>query len=127
MVTKIENIPSELKKTNQWVCWTMTDKVPKNPKTGKNAMSNNSETWGSFDEAVNACGRYGFDGIGFMFANGYFGVDLDHCLDNVDFCDEFVETLRSYAEISRSGSGIHIICKGSLPDGARRKGNVEIF
>ena len=127
MITKIENIPDELKKVNQWVCWVGADKIPKNPANGKNAQSNNSATWGTFKQAVKACDTYGFDGVGFMFANGYFGVDLDHCLDNVDFCDEFVETLESYAEISKSGSGIHIICKGKLPDGARRRGNVEMY
>lgn len=127
MVTRVENIPEELKQVDQWVCWQGLDKIPKNAKTGNNAQSNNPDTWSSFDDAVAGCERYGFDGLGFMFANGYFGVDLDHCLDNVDFCDEFVETLQSYAEVSRSGAGIHIICKGKLPDGARRKGNVEMY
>lgn len=127
MITKVENIPQELRKVKQWVCWTGSDKVPKNPYTGGNAQSNNPDTWSSFKQAVEACEKYRFDGIGFMFAPPYFGVDLDHCLDNVDFCDEFVETLQSYAEISRSGSGIHIICKGTLPDGSRRKGNVEMY
>ena len=127
MVTKIENIPSEIKKLNQWVCWSGVDKIPKNPKTGGNAMSNNPDTWGTFQEAVDACEKYHFDGLGFEFANGYFGVDLDHCLDNLDFCDEFVETLQSYAEISKSGTGLHIICKGVLPDGSRRRGGVEMY
>ena len=127
MVTKIENIPQELWNLPQWVCWTGADKVPKNPHTGGNAKANDSSTWSTLKEAVEACEKYHFDGVGLEFANGYFGVDLDHCLDNVDFCDEFVETLQSYAEISRSGSGIHIICKGTLPDGARRKGNVEMY
>lgn len=127
MITKIENIPAELKGLKQWVCWVGKDKIPKNAYTGKNAQSNNSQTWADFDTAVSACDKYGFDGIGFMFANGYFGVDLDHCLDNVDFCDEFVETLQSYAEISKSGTGLHIICKGTLPSGARRKGGVEMY
>lgn len=127
MVTKIENIPEELRKVKNWVCWTNADKIPKCPHTGKNAMSNNPDTWGTFQEAVQACDKYGFDGIGFEFAPPYFGVDLDHCLDNVDFCDEFVETLQSYTEISKSGTGLHIICKGKLPDGARRKGNVEMY
>lgn len=127
MITKIENIPEELKSVDQWVCWVGVDKIPKNPANGRNAQSNNPSTWGTFVQAVKACETYSFDGIGFMFANGYFGVDLDHCLDNVDFCDEFVETLESYAEVSKSGSGIHIICKGKLPDGARRKGNVEMY
>lgn len=127
MITIVENIPDELKKLKQWVCWVGSDKIPKNPKTGKNAQSNNPETWGTFEQACEACDKFHFDGLGFMFANGYFGVDLDHCVDRVDFCDEFVETLQSYAEFSKSGSGLHIICKGELPYGARRKGGVEMY
>lgn len=124
---KYEKFPAELKKVKQFVCWVGADKIPKNPHTGNNAQSNNPDTWGTFDEALSACEKFGFDGCGFMFANGYFGVDLDHCLDNTDFCDEFVETLQSYAEISKSGNGIHIICKGKLPDGSRRRGGVEMY
>lgn len=127
MITKVENIPKELRKLKQWVCWVGSDKIPKNPYTGGNARSNDNSTWASFDEACGACEKYHFDGLGFMFANGYFGVDLDHCIDKVDFCDEFVETLQSYAEISKSKSGIHIICKGALPPGARRKGGIEMY
>lgn len=127
MYTKIENIPQELRDVPNWVCWVGTDKIPKNPHTGSNAQSNNPTTWGSFTEAINACSRYRFDGIGFMFAPPYFGVDLDHCIDRVDFCDEFVETLQTYAEISKSGTGLHIICKGKLPDGPRRRGGVEMY
>lgn len=121
-----DNIPNELKKEKQWCCW-CGDKIPKNPYTGTNAQSNNPETWSDFETAIKAVEKYHFDGVGFQFANGYFGVDLDHCLDNVDFVDEFVETLQSYTEFSRSGNGIHIICKGKLPEGRRRKGNVEMY
>lgn len=127
MITVIDNIPEELKKVNNWVCAAKTDKIPKNPKNGKNAKSNDPRTWGTFEQAVKACEVFGFDYIGFEFSPPYFGVDLDHCLDNVEFCDEFVETLQSYAEISRSGDGLHIICKGALPDGSRRKGGVEMY
>ena len=129
MTTLVENIPAELKALDNWVCWQSQDKIPKSPINGKNAQSNNPKTWGTFAQAVKACETFGFDGLGFMFdeKSGYFGVDLDHCIDNVDFCDEFVETLQSYAEVSKSGSGIHIICKGKLPDGARRKGGVEMY
>ena len=127
MKTRIENIPQELREVKQWVCWVGQDKVPKNPYTGGNAKSNDPQTWATFEQAVEACDRYHFDGLGFMFAPPFFGVDLDHCLDDLDFCDEFVETLQSYAEISKSGSGIHIICRGTLPAGARRKGSVEMY
>ena len=120
------NIPQELKAVKNWVCWT-NDKMPKNPYTGGNAQSNNKETWSDFETAVNACKKYGFSGVGFMFAPPYFGVDLDKCLDNAEFIEEFVETLQSYAEISKSGNGVHIICKGTLPEGNRRRGNVEMY
>ena len=123
---KYDDIPQELKKCKQWVCWS-GDKLPKNAYTGGNAQSNNKSTWADFETAVKAVSKYGFSGIGFMFAPPYFGVDLDHCLDNQDFVDEFVETLKSYTEISQSGNGIHIICKGKLPDGAKRRGGVEMY
>lgn len=119
-------IPQELKERKQWVCWS-GDKLPKNPMTGGNAMSNNPSTWGDYDTAVEAVKKFHFDGVGFMFAPPYFGVDLDKCLDDTDFVDEFVEGLRSYNEISKSGNGIHIICKGSLPEGGRRRGRVEMY
>lgn len=120
-------IPNELKEERNWVCWT-TDKLPKNPHTGANAQSNNPDTWGTFEEALNACNKYNFDGLGFVFdGKKYFGVDLDKCLDDDDFITEFVETLGSYTEYSKSNLGIHIICKGKLPDGRRRRGNVEMY
>lgn len=124
----VNTIPAELKALKQWVCWN-SDKIPKNPYNGKNAQSNNRETWGDFETAVKATTRYNFTGVGFMFDNGYFGVDLDDCIseDNQDFIDEFVETLQSYTEISQSGKGLHIICKGTLPNGMRRKGKVEMY
>ena len=127
MLTKVENIPEELKKVAQWVCVSKVDKIPKNPFNGKNAKANDPKTWGTFEQAVKACDSFGFDYVGFEFAPPYFGVDLDHCMDNSDFVDEFVETLQSYAELSRSGDGIHIICKGKLPEGSRRKGGVEMY
>lgn len=127
ILKRYEKFPDELKKCKQFVCWTGQDKIPRNPYNGFNAKSNDSDTWSDFETAVQACEDYGFDGIGFMFAPPYFGVDLDHCMDKSDFCDEFVETLGSYAEISKSGSGLHIICKGTLPDGPRRKGGIEMY
>src|SRR5699024_6829979 len=50
---------------------------------------------------------------------------LDEDVDNI--VSEFITTLESYAEISPSGNGIHIIVKGELPAKGRRRGNVEIY
>lgn len=127
METNIDGLPQELRETKQWVCWTQDDKAPRNPLTGGYAKANDPSTWGTLSQAVDACEKYGFAGVGFEFAPPYFGVDLDHCMDDSGLCSEFVEGLKSYNEYSRSGNGLHIICKGTLPEGGRRKGNVEMY
>ena len=135
---KYNIIPDEMKALPNWICWEAVpdershsgiSKKPINPLTGGNAQSNNPSTWSDFDTAVNASKNYA--GIGFMFSNSdFFGVDLDDMPNDIaDFRNggannivaEFVNTLQSYAEYSQSGAGIHIICKGKLPKGGRRK------
>lgn len=129
-MTQINNLPEEIRLLPQWVCW-CGDKVPKNPRTGGNAQSNNADSWTTFEQAIKACEVFGFDGVGFMFrkGGGYFGVDLDHCYENKAFCDEFVDGLQSYNEYSRSGTGLHIICKGTLLQGEKRNSarGVEMY
>lgn len=140
-----DNIPAELKKLPNWICWRgfpqprpdepdHIGKIPINPKTGGNAQSNNPDTWTDFDTALKASEQ--FTGIGFMFGNSpFFGVDIDGIEPDIrEFLDggdcivsEFIHALRSYAELSPSGKGIHIICRGELPKGARRRGNVEMY
>ncbi len=97
-------------------------------------MSNNTETWSDFETAVRASRNY--SGIGFMFSgSGYFGVDLDDCFPEIEgylrgeknFVSDFVDSLGSYTELSQSCHGLHIICRGSLPEGARRKGKFEMY
>ena len=138
-----ELIPDELKQLKQWVCWQgepdparpgKIKKMPINPRTGGKAQSNNPDTWTDYQTAVKASSRH--SGIGLMLGNGYFGIDIDDIdeaiegfkvgeMDNI--VAEFVYSLESYAEYSQSGKGLHIICKGTLPEGGRRKGNVEMY
>ncbi|MCR2045512.1 phage/plasmid primase, P4 family [Anaerosalibacter massiliensis] len=135
-----ENIPQELKKLNQWVCWKAEErngkitKTPINPMTGGYAQSNNPSTWTDFYTAVRISEN--FSGIGFMLGNGIFGIDLDDMDDEIEkfengdennVISEFIHSLGSYAEYSPSGKGIHILCKGKLPPGGRRKGQFEFY
>lgn len=138
------NIPDELKYLNNWVCWKAypdpnshsgIKKVPINPYTGGQAMSNNPQTWNDYETAVRTSVNYG--GIGFMFSgSGYFGIDLDDCRDDIDgylkgdknnIVAEFINTMQTYAETSQSGNGIHLICRGTLPPNGRRKGKIEMY
>src|SRR5699024_10053270 len=47
--------------------------------------------------------------------------------DSENIVSEFIDIMCSYSETSISGNGIHIISKGEIPSGGRRKGNVEIY
>lgn len=134
------NIPIELREKRQWVCWTLENrgekytKVPKNPNSFGNAMPNQPDTWSTFDKAIEKVeSSNNYSGIGFIFnGNGILGVDLDKCRDPEtgslnEVAKDIISTLDSYTEISQSGTGIHIICTGKLPEGKRRKGSVEMY
>ena len=125
MTANYNNIPKELKKRNQWVCWKKEDKCPVNPRTGKNACSDDPGTWGSFNDAVKYSEAHqgnGIGGIGFTFSENdpYCGVDGDHCRDKTTLtiepqtADELTK-LNTYSEISPSGEGVHAVVKGKLP------------
>lgn len=126
-------LPEEMKCEKRWVLWKLKPmgekqtKIPINALNGYGAKSNDSSTWVDFDTALNNCDLYKCDGLGFMLGSGWFGVDIDHTMNDMSLVDEFTNTLQSYTEISQSGEGIHIICKGVLPKGMRRKGNIEMY
>lgn len=133
-----KNIPESLKQLKQWVCFKLEynekkgkhNKIPKDPKTGYNAKANDPATWSDFQTAVKAVSKYGFDGIGIEFANGIFGVDLDGVVKDGKLTPEaqdIIKTLDSYTEYSPSGTGVHILCKGTIPPKDRRKGNIEMY
>lgn len=129
-----ERIPEELKSLPQWVGFFRTPakggKTTKKPVNVHNlygASSTNPETWGTFEQAVNAIGKTAkvgdsqgkIEGIGFVFAPPYCGIDLDHVI-NADTGEinrqalDIINTMESYTEISPSGTGIHIIYKGEI-------------
>lgn len=136
-----EKIPLELKQLPHWVGWKYMQrpgedhkrKVPINAMDGQPAKSNDPTTWCDFDTACLGKERFGLDGIGFMFSgDGIFGIDIDHCYDpeaqELDpAAAEIIETVQSYTELSPSGTGIHILCKGVLPEGRKRRGAVEMY
>jgi len=142
--TQYAKLPIEMKQMNRWVCFNKSDiklsedaiipaKVPLNALNGKPARSNDDMTWTNFRTAIRGCAKFGFDGIGFMLGNGVFGVDLDNHIDPKtglkpytkdefdDLIHEFVSDLNSYSERSQSGDGVHIICKGFLPENANNR------
>jgi putative DNA primase/helicase len=76
------NIPEELKAYSQWVCWKSVpnrdgkkpDKVPYNAMTGSKAKSNDSATWASFNDAMQAYNGAGYDGLSFALSGNQVDV-----------------------------------------------------
>ncbi|WP_436926198.1 phage NrS-1 polymerase family protein [Halosimplex amylolyticum] len=133
-------LPDELVTRDQWVCWRNQErngtetKVPINPHTGAFASVTDSETWASFETACESVESQTVDGIGFVFTetDPLVGVDLDECRipeteTITDDATDIVDRLTSYTEVSPSGTGVHVICTGTLPGDRSRKGWVELY
>jgi putative DNA primase/helicase len=132
---RAENIPGELKARPQWVVWKAVgekpDKVPYSARTGRRASSTDLLTWSTFQEALEAYENGGYAGLGFVFssADSYTGIDLDDCVDENDEIAfsalEIVRYFDSYTELSATGTGLHVIVRGDVPN--RRKDDVEVY
>jgi hypothetical protein len=135
LLVKVENIPEELRVRPQWVVWKAVgdkpDKVPYSARTGHRASSTDLLTWGTFEEALEAYENGEYAGLGFVFssADPYTGIDLDNCVDeDGEIAGWALETVRyfdSYTELSATGTGLHIIVRGEVPN--RKKGDVEVY
>ena len=107
-----------LMKKTQWICWKYEErdgkatKVPYNPKTGGKAQSNNPATWAKFDFALDKSSA--FNGLGFMFADGICGIDIDNKVGDFGLENQaqvIITLFDTYTERSPSGKGYHIIFK----------------
>jgi putative DNA primase/helicase len=133
-------IPDELKLRPQWVAWRLerragqATKVPVDAASGSCAKTNDATTWASCEAAGEARKRFGCDGIGFVFSpdDPYVGIDVDHCRDPQSGAiaaeaQAIISALGTYAEISVSGSGVHLIGRGTLPAGCRHRAHLAGF
>ncbi len=115
-------IPEELKENAEWCVWKYEikdgrkTKVPYNPKTMKNARSDDPSTFEKFYFAEDAyVGGY-VDGMGIRVSKGYSAIDIDHCITDGFLSDAAIDictTMKSYAERSPSGEGLRVIFKTS--------------
>ena len=125
----LESIPEELRAINNWLVWRLKERNGKMVKMpycarGGPGKTNDPSTWSSFAEAYAVLQKGLCSGVGFVFeGTPYAGVDLDHVIENGVVhleAQRIVDELASYAELSQSGTGFHIIVKGHCP-GTRRK------
>jgi putative DNA primase/helicase len=131
-------IPESLKAMTNWCVWKReqrkdrTTKVPYQT-NGKRASSTHRETWTSFDDVTKLLAiddRYA--GYGFMLSDDIVFVDVDHCINDGIMDERGADILSafplSYAEISQSGQGLHILTRGMIPRSFHnQKNGVEMY
>ncbi|HEX4772236.1 MAG TPA: hypothetical protein VH351_15475 [Bryobacteraceae bacterium] len=132
-------IPRELFAYKQWVLWRTAEvdghrtKVPISPWSGKPAACNKPQTWGTYRHVCYSLHRFRCDGVGFVFTGDdpFCGIDIDHCraADGIiaPGAQALIERIGSYAELSPSGTGVHILLQGALAGRGRRSGSVEVY
>ena len=138
---KWANIPRALNERDQWVCWREVPnqngeltKPPFNRSTGLMASPTDPGTWSSFSVAKEAVLSGQFPGLGIVMTESdpFTGVDFDECRNpetgRIDpKIMEAVKSLNTYVEISPSGAGLRLFVRGALPEGGRKRGNVELY
>ena len=129
------NIPETMRERESWICWRTEDrdgddtKVPVKPFDSGHpyAKTNDSATWGTFEQAAGFHMEPGTDtdGLGFVFHDDdlLMGVDLDDVRDpdtgDVEpWARDIIIQLDSYTEVSPSGTGYHVYVLATKPDGS---------
>ncbi len=103
-------------------------KEPVNLRNGHLAKTDNPQTWVPFDIAIERNKGYGCDGIGLCRTGDQIFIDLDGVFDSngnpllFDWGTKILGAVpgRAYIEKSATGTGIHAICRGTLPTGRRQ-------
>ena len=129
---RAESIPSELQRRDRWLIWRYEPrddhytKVPYRSDGRSRASATDPGTWSPFAAAMATYRRGGYDGIGFALGDGVIGIDHDHAVDTVtgDLSPQanLWERLGAYRELSPSGTGVHDLVLGVLPDDPERRG-----
>lgn len=120
MNVDVEGLPDELKDLPNWVAWKKEwycgrpIKMPRNPRTGRTVSVLDAGTWSTLPDAL--ASQIRADGVGFVLTDSpYIGIDIDDCMDGGRLqrkAWKVVERFGSYAELSPSGRGVHIIGRG---------------
>lgn len=122
-------IPELLKTHPRWLLWTIDGSGRKVPraytKPHKNIDANRASNWGDYEHVTDAATRSQM-GIGFALGSvqdgpTFCGVDLDKCRDLhtgaiEPWAQRIIDHLRSYTEVSPSGTGVKIFMTGQFPE-----------
>ena len=135
-----QDFPEELRSLKQWVG--AEQKIPRIPKSEAYASVTDPSTWGTFDDALQGLedGKYSHLGFVVTSTDPYVLIDLDPLKENNELVpmtdpraierelrnQSWVKAFNSLTELSLSGRGYHIICKGKLLAPFKKDG-VEVY
>ena len=112
--------PDRLKEFDQWVV--TSEKKRLHPSSGWQKGSNQLAFEDAYQKAIEVGGGVAFC---FMGDGPFIGFDLDDVVTNGRFTQEaldIVSRLRSYTEVSSSGTGLHVIAEASFDDERKQRG-----
>lgn len=127
---QFDRIPDEMKLLDQWVAYKLVwdekkKKYGKPPYSLDGTIKQGFDIRYSFKQVVDAIKKGKVDGIGFALTpnDNFICFDLDgESLEDIPPSIKSISE-HSYAEISPSGTGIHVWFKGTKPKGAGGKQN----
>jgi hypothetical protein len=129
--------PSDLQEVDQWLTWKLTDdgrKVPRAPwETGGDwrVSSQDPDVWTDFETVLEWTDKLPGYELAFNIRDReeypeetFLLVDYDDARDPDTgeihpAVREHVQRAGSYADVSTSGTGVHIFCRAALPDGVK--------
>jgi primase-polymerase (primpol)-like protein len=135
----LDRLPPEIRASRRCVVWRAEVRAGRATKVpylaacpSRRAAVDDPATWAPFAVALAAVEAGFADGVGIVLGAGLVGIDLDHVRDPATGALDaeaarIVGDLDSYAEVSPSGTGVHVLCRGALPPGGRRRGSIEMY
>lgn len=133
------NLPEEMRSMPNWACYRSykaadgkQKKIIISPVDGKFAKSTQPDTWTDFESAKRYCQRYRYTGLTFALTKDIVFIDIDHAIDKETgeiLSPEGRQLLSllpdTFSERSVSGTGIHILVKGNLPENALKRNDAK--
>jgi len=127
IIVSWEDIPTDLKGRHLWVGWRGEpiigkdgiERITKIPvmcrDTSRKASTTDSSTWCGYEACKTSCEMFpdSIHGPRLMLQEGLLGIDFDKVRNPAtgeiaDWCWPMIQMLDSYAEVSPSGTGIHV-------------------
>jgi hypothetical protein len=135
-----------MKFNKQWLVWKFIskpgDKKPRKVpyyingsiRSGTQGSDQDRANLATFEDAINCAHSNGFEGVGFAFlpGDGFIGIDLDACIttddqERITRAQKIIQACSSYTELTPSGNGYHIICRGQTETFKSNTLGIEVF